>query len=88
MGRKQGGESYRKNRVKYGPLRSELKQRYPDHRVIQYNIIVDVLGDYSRNVRKAYKELVGDESDTTALQIQKSFITSSLNIARRFKILG
>ena len=71
--------------TKYGPLSWELEQRYPEHRVTQYNIIVDVLGGYSRDVRKALKELVGDKSDTIALQIQKSVIRSSLNIARRFK---
>ena len=73
--------------TKYGPLRWELEQRYPEYRVTQFNIIVDVLGGYSRDVRKALKELVGDKSDTIALQIQKSVITSSLNIARRFKLL-
>ena len=61
--------------TKYGPLCWELEQRYP----------VDVLGGYSRDVRKAFKELVGDKSDTIALQIQKSVITSSLNIARHLR---
>ena len=73
--------------TKYGSLRWELQQRYPDYRVTQFNIIVDVLGGYSRDVRKALKELVGDKSDIITLQIQKSVITSSLNIARRFKLL-
>ena len=73
--------------TKYGPLRWELGQRFPDHRVTQYNNIVDVLGGYSRDVRKSLKELVGDKSDTISLQIQKSVITSSLNIARRLKFL-
>ena len=76
-----------KKTTKYGPLRWELEQRYPEYRVRQFNVIVDVLGGYSRDVRKALKELVGDKSDTMALQIQKSVITSSLNIARRFKLL-
>ena len=61
--------------------------RYLEYRVTQFNIIVDVLGRYSRDVRKALKELMGDKSDTIALKIQKSVITSSLNIARRFKLL-
>ena len=73
--------------TKYGPLRWELEQRYPEYRVTQFNIIVDVLGGYSRDVRKALKEPLGDKSDTMALQILKSVITSSLNIARRFKLL-
>ena len=73
--------------TKYGPLRWGLEHRYPEYRVTQFNIIVDVLGGYSRDVRKALKELVGYKSDTIALQIQKSVITSSLNVARRFKLL-
>ena len=73
--------------TKYGPLRRELEQRYPEYRVTQFNIIVNVLGGYSRDVRKALKEQVGDKSDTIALQIKKSVITSSLSIARRFKLL-
>ena len=73
--------------TKYGPLCWELKQRFPDHRVTQYNITVDVLGGYSTDVRKALKELVGDKSNIIGLQIQKSVITSSLNIARHFKFL-
>ena len=76
-----------KKTTKYGPLRWELEQRYPEYCVRQFNIIVDVLGGYSRDVTKALKELVGDKSDTIALQIQKSVITSSLNIARCFKLL-
>ena len=55
--------------TKYGPLRCELEQRYPEYRATQINIIVDVLGGYSRDIRKALKELVGDKSGTIALQI-------------------
>ena len=51
---------------------------------VQYYCGCTRLGGYSRDVRKALKELVGDKSDTIALQIQKSVITSSLNIVRRF----
>ena len=74
---------------KYGPLRWELEQRYSEYRVTRFNIIVDVLGGYLRDVMiiKALKELVGDKSDTIALQIQKSVITSSPNIAWGFKLL-
>ena len=53
--------------------------------VTQFNIVFDVLGGYSRDVREALKEIVGDKSDKIALQIQKSVI--SLNIARLFKPL-
>ena len=53
--------------TKYELLRWELEQRFFEYRVTQFNIIVDVLGGYSRDVRKALKELVRDKTDTIAL---------------------
>ena len=52
-----------------------------------FSIVFEELGGYSRDIRKALKEIVGDKSDKIALQIQNSVITSSLNIARLFKLL-
>ena len=72
---------------KFGQLRWELQQKYREHRVTQYNIIMDVFGGYSRKVSKALRKLVGEKSDAVALQMQKSVITSTLNIANSFKIL-
>ena len=46
------------NTTKYEPLRWELEQRFPEYRVTQFNIIVDVLGGYSRDVRKALLKLI------------------------------
>ena len=37
--------------------------------ITQFSIIEDVLVGYSRAVRKALKELVGDKSDTIARKI-------------------
>ena len=45
---------------KYGPLRRELKLQYSGYKVSQHNIIMDVLGGYSKDVRKSIKCLVGD----------------------------
>ena len=36
--------------LKYGPLRWELKQQYQGYEVRQYNIIIDVLGGWSRDL--------------------------------------
>ena len=36
--------------VKYGPLRWEMAQQYPGYIVPQQNIIIDVLGGWSRDV--------------------------------------
>ena len=74
--------------TKYAPLRAELKERYPGYQVAQYNIIIDVLGVCSREVKQALKELVGDTGNSVALKVQKSGFSSSLRIARSVKILN
>ena len=72
---------------KYGPLRWELQQRYPDYKVTQHNIIIDVLGGYSQDLTKTLKQLVGNSYISVVAQMQKSGVTSSLHIARLFKVL-
>ena len=70
--------------AKYEPLRWELKQRFPKYKVTQYNIIIDVLGGYSKDVIQALKQLVGEKSNAVALQMKKAVLTSTLKIARTF----
>ena len=72
---------------KYGPLRWELQMRYPGYCVKQYNIIIDVLGGYSRDVSQALRDLVGEASSKVVRRMQKSVITSTLHIARYVKII-
>ena len=72
--------------TKYNQLRLELMNRYPGYQVKQFNIIIDVLGGYSREVEHNIKELVGDNSKNIILQMQKSILSSSLHIARLFKL--
>ena len=73
---------------KYGPLMWELGERNPGYQVKQYNIIIDVLGGYSADVSQALKELVGEKSANILKKMQRSVISSTLNIARSFKILA
>ena len=73
--------------LKYGPLRWELKLQYPGYKVSQHNIIMDVLGGYSKDVRKSIKCLIGDRCDLVLKQMQKAMLSCTLNIARNFKIL-
>ena len=54
----------------------------------QYNIIIDVLGGYSADVSHAVKELVGEKSATILQRMQRSVMSSTLNMARSFKILA
>ena len=37
----------------------ELKQRYNGYRVGQYNVIIDVLGGYSKHLEKSVRKLLG-----------------------------
>ena len=50
--------------MKYSQLRLELRNRYPEYKVNQYNIIMDVLGGCSKEVEKDIKELVGDKCES------------------------
>ena len=72
--------------TKYSKLRLELTNRYPEYKVNQYNIIMDVLGGCSKEVEKNIKELVGDKCESIMRQMQKAILSSSLHIARMFKL--
>ena len=49
---------------KYGPLRWELKRQFQGYRVTQHNIIMDVLGGYSKDVGKTVETLAGAQPET------------------------
>ena len=44
--------------MKYEPLRWELKRQYPSFQVIQHNIVIDVLGGFSKDESSTVKKLV------------------------------
>ena len=72
---------------KYASLRWEIRQQYPHYKIAQYNIIIDVLGGVSRKTLDSIKELVSVRADMILLDMQKEVISSTLNIARSFKVL-
>ena len=72
--------------TKYSQLRLELTNPYSEYKVNQYNIIMDVLGGCSKEVEKNIKELVGDKCESIMSQMQKAILSSSLHIARMFKL--
>ena len=74
--------------TKYSKLRLELTNRYPKYKINQYiNIITDVLGGCSKaEVEQNAKELVGDKCESIMRQMQKAILSSSLHIARMFKL--
>ena len=69
-------------------LRLELTNRYPEYKVNQYNIIMDVLGGCSKEVEQNMKELAGEKCESIKCQMQKAIRPSSLHIARMFKLSG
>ena len=73
--------------MKYGPLRWELKQQYRGYEVIQHNIIMDVLGGWSRETETSIQSLVGHKANQVLEAMQKAVLSSSLNIARTFKVM-
>ena len=72
--------------TEYSHLRLELTNRYPEYKVSQCSNIVDVLGGNSKEVEKNIKELVGDKCESIMRQMQKAILSSSLHIARMFKL--
>ena len=64
----------------------ELKQRYSGYRVEQYNVIIDVLGGYSKHLEKSVRKQLGTRARGVLKRMQKSVISNTLNIARTFKI--
>ena len=83
------GKKETEKTTKYAPLRGEMKDRYPGYVVKQVNIIVDMLGGYSLEVRNKMKELFGEKRARECLmKMQKSILSSTLNIARCFKVMN
>ena len=76
-----------KKTTKYSQLRLELTNRYPEYEVNQCNIM-DFLGGCSKEVEQNIKELVGDKCKSIVRQMQKAILSSSLHIARMFKLTG
>ena len=73
--------------LKYGPLRWELKQQFPGYRVEQYNVIIDVLGGWSRDLDTTMRKMLGPRRRDVLLSMQRAVISSTLNIARTFKVI-
>ena len=71
--------------IKYRPLRFELKKQYPGYDVQQSNIIIDVLGGWSRDVDLTTRKLFGSRGYDVLRRMQKATISSSLNLMRTFR---
>ena len=60
--------------MKYGPLKWELKEQYKGYEVHQYNIIMDVLGGWSKETEISVRSLVGRKTTQVLDRMQKAVV--------------
>ena len=72
---------------KYEPLRWELTRQYPGYKIVQVNVIMDVLGGWSKELDVEMNKIFGARSSDVLKRMQKAVLSSSLNIARTFKVI-
>ena len=68
------------------PLRWELTKLYPDYNIVQLNVIMDVLGEWSKKLNVEKSKIFGARSSDVLKRMQKAVLSSSLNIVRSFKV--
>ena len=71
---------------KNGPMMWELKQRYSAYRVEQYNVIIGVLGGYSKHLNKSVRKVLGARTRSVLERMQKSVISNTLKFPRTFMV--
>ena len=72
---------------KYPPLRLKLKTQFKGFKIHQHDIILDVLGGYSKELEDTVRQLVGARGKDVLLKMQKSVLSDSLHITEFFKIM-
>ena len=78
---------YREKVQKYDHIRRNLKINYPDYRIDQITLIIDVLGGYSKELEQNIGKIIKDknEKEQIIFKMQKS-VTSYLSyFAKKFK---
>ena len=73
--------------MKYDPLTWELKEQYKGCEMHQYNIIMDVLGGWSKETEITMRSLVERKTTQVLERMQKAVLSATLNIARTFKVV-
>ena len=63
-----------------------MKQRLPGYDIAQYNIIIDVLGEWSKDLDATLQTLVGNRAKDVLRKMQKACLSGTRNIARTFKV--
>ena len=79
-------EEHGKDKQVWSPSVGSTK-RYPGYCIKQYNIVIDVLGGYSRDLSQVLRDLVEEASSKVALRMHMSVITSTLHVTHYVKII-
>ena len=70
------------------PLRWELTRQYPGYKIVQLNVIMDVLGGWPKELDVEMNKIFGARSSDVLKRMQKTaLLSSSPNIARAFLII-
>ena len=69
---------------KYQPLRWDLTKQYPGYKIIQLNVIMDVLVGWSKELDVKMSKIFGARLSDIVKRIKKGVLSSSLNIARSY----
>ena len=77
----------REKTLKYEPLRWELPRQYPGYKIAQLNVIMVVLGGWSKELDVEINKIFGARSSDVLKRMPKAVLSSSLNIARTFKVI-
>ena len=62
--------------MKYTTVRVELRVRHPDFKINQTNIIVDVLGEYSKGLREQLTTLPRETATRGVLVLCKDYVVA------------
>ena len=62
---------------KYRPLRFELIKRYPNYKIVQLNVIMDVPGDWSKELEVQMNRIFGSRTLDILKRMQKAVLSSS-----------
>ena len=63
--------------MKYAPFKWEMKQRYSGYDIAQYNIIIDVLGGWSKDLDDTVQKLVGNRAKDVLRKMQKACLAGT-----------
>jgi hypothetical protein len=68
-------------------VQSFLRLEYPGFQIDQVTLVMDVFGEYGKNLRENIGKVMGkEETENVIKNMQKSIIASESHLARVFKV--